>query len=538
MRSKLSGLLNCNNATTRNALLEEVESLITAADVDDVVFSVGLVEDCIKVLGRNKSDGSNLSSNHYVLAASILAPPVAEFFSALLRHGFIPTGIRDCVLIPIPKPLKDPSVSDSYRPIALAPNLSKILERCILLRYRSSLLTSDLQFGFKEGFSTDLCTGVLKNVVSQYLQGGSNVYGCFLDASKAFDRVNHTTLFKLLIKRDLPPTVLRFLFSWYRDQELSVRWNSNHSAAFNVTNGVRQGGVLSPILFSVYIDELLQRLSLLGIGCHLGNHSVCALGYADDIALLAPSPSAMRILLRECEEFASEFEITFNASKTQLICFSNSRSRTLPNGVFRFIGSDLQFSDTVTHLGHILHCTLDDVADVTRVRSSMCRKANYLLHTFSGCSMSVKTKLIVTHCLSLFGCVLWRLDCKMIRSLETSFNNILRKIWRLPRLCHTRILHCVAGVQSLFNTIPDLFSKFISRAVNSKSPLIRSVFTWASSQAWTAVGGNLLTIGDYSKVYSSHDTTCGEYVRDIKLGRLVFNTPDETNTILYSICCD
>ncbi len=69
--------------------------------------------------------------------------------------------------------------------------------------------------------------------------------------------------------------------------------------------------------------------------CHLGSHSVCALGYADDIALLAPSPSAMRILLKECEVFASEFDITFNASKTQLICFSN-RQRSLPNGVFRF----------------------------------------------------------------------------------------------------------------------------------------------------------------------------------------------------------
>ncbi len=63
----------------------------------------------------------------------------------------------------------------------------------------------------------------------------------------------------MLIERNLPPTMLRFLFSWYRDQELAVvRWNADLSASFNVSNGVRQGGVLSPILFTVYVDELLQ----------------------------------------------------------------------------------------------------------------------------------------------------------------------------------------------------------------------------------------------------------------------------------------
>ena len=118
----------------------------------------------------------------------------------------------------------------------------------------------------------------------------------------------------------------------------------------------------------VYIDELLLRLSRLGVGCHLGRHSVGALVYADDVALLAPSPFALRILLRECEAFGSEFDLTFNADKTRLICFSYNRSLSLPSGVF-------QFSETVTHLGLVLHGKLDDDVDVTRVTSAMCRHA-------------------------------------------------------------------------------------------------------------------------------------------------------------------
>ncbi len=122
-RSKLSGP---SESISRNSLLAEVSSQIT---VDDVEISIELVEHCLKELGLNKSDGTILSSNHFVLASSVIAQPLAELFSAVLRHGHMPAAMRDCVLVPIPK---YPSNSDSYRPIALAPNLSKALERCIL----------------------------------------------------------------------------------------------------------------------------------------------------------------------------------------------------------------------------------------------------------------------------------------------------------------------------------------------------------------------------------------------------------------------
>ena len=95
------------------------------------------------------------------------------------------------------------------------------------------------------------------------------VYGCFLDASKVFDRVSHNTLFNILEKGDVPPILLRFLWSWHKEQSCTVKWNSHVSDPFGVTNGMRQGGVLSPVLFTVYLDELLQRLSTLDIGCHV-----------------------------------------------------------------------------------------------------------------------------------------------------------------------------------------------------------------------------------------------------------------------------
>ena len=107
---------------------------------------------------------------------------------------------------------------------------------------------------------------------------------------------------------------------------MQVRWNNSLSPLFSVTNGVRQGSVLSPILFTVYLDDLLSSLKSLGIGCHWDGLFVGAVSYTDDIALLAPLPSALRLMLEHREEFAISRGLSFNASKTQLICFGTQPS--------------------------------------------------------------------------------------------------------------------------------------------------------------------------------------------------------------------
>lgn len=519
-RTKLCEVLNSRSTDRLDSPVRDVNADITSIDIEHVSVSRSVVEECLKGLGKDKYDGSSLSSNHIILASPVLINFLSDFFTIILRHGYMPKLLRDCVVLPIPKPFKDPSKSDNYRPIALASNLSKVFERCILCIYHTHLITTDLQFGFKSGTSTGLCTGVLKNVVSSYLQCGTNVYSCFLDASKAFDRVDHQLLFQSLLERQLPKVVLRFLFNWYQEQSLSVKWNSTLSASFGVSNGVRQGGVLSPILFTVYIDNLLNRLSHLNVGCHSGPYFAGSLCYADDIALISPSPSSLRILLSECEKFAKEYGIVFNAAKTQLICFRTDGKLPTSDYSFTFFGTSLRFSESVVHLGHLLHCSLDDSDDVLRVTKDMCRKANHLLQTFAPCGPLVKTKLVLTHCLSLYGAVLWKLSCKQIKSLEIAFNNILRRIWKLPRHCHTRILHLTAGTESLFNKIVIMFTKFVSKSLISDSLMIRHTFSVSSRSVFTPIGYNFKYINMFIKNYSEDDVICAEFVRDLRLNNL------------------
>ena len=215
--------------------------------------------------------------------------------------------------MPIPKSGKDPTDSSSYRAIALAPTISKALEWCLLLQFPDQFSTSDFQFGYK---STSLCSGTVKNVVHHYVHNGSHVYGCLFDA---FDLVRHDILFDRLSHRGLPPLISSFLLNWYKSQELCVRWGNAFSSSFTVSNGVRQGGVLSPVLFTIYMDELLLQLKHNAVGCHWDHHFAGTFCYADDLILLAPSLSALRIMLHTCESFSVS-----HASKTQLIRFGSS----------------------------------------------------------------------------------------------------------------------------------------------------------------------------------------------------------------------
>ena len=89
----------------------------------------------------------------------------------------------------------------------------------------------------------------MQEVVDYYSRNGSSVYLIMLDASRAFDRVQYTKLFRLLISRGMCPMYARLLANMYTHQYLRVKWNSVFSDMFDICNGVKQGGVLSPILF-------------------------------------------------------------------------------------------------------------------------------------------------------------------------------------------------------------------------------------------------------------------------------------------------
>ena len=121
------------------------------------------------------------------------------------------------------------------------------------------LITHDHQFGFKTKHSS--CIFTVKSIIKYYTGHNTPVYTCFFYASKAFDRVNHWALFTKLINSGISPIIVRILVFWYQIQQFCIKWCGSTSHFFTISKGVRQGGILSPKIFALYMNGLTDELS-------------------------------------------------------------------------------------------------------------------------------------------------------------------------------------------------------------------------------------------------------------------------------------
>ncbi len=184
------------------------------------------------------------------------------------------------------------------------------------------MLTNANQFGFKSKHGTDMCIYALKEIVLKYGSMNSSTFLCFLDASKAFDHNNHAKLLEKLIKRGSTWYLVNILIFWYSHQTMMIRWGIVLSDPFTVSNGVRQGGIFSPYLFNVYMDDLSNELNACNIGCVSDNIIINHLMYADDLVLLCPYIKGVATLLKICAIYGIANNILYNSKKSALLYMS------------------------------------------------------------------------------------------------------------------------------------------------------------------------------------------------------------------------
>ena len=139
-----------------------------------------------------------------------------------------------------------------------------------------------------------------------------------LDAKKAFDRVNHVKLFNILLNKGLPGKFIKVLIDWYSKSLASVKWNNVLSNSVLIKSEIRQGGILSPVLFNIYLDQVFYALKKSDLGCHIGSIYVGYIAYADDIIVISASVSDLQNMINICYTEGAKLDILFNPKKSLL----------------------------------------------------------------------------------------------------------------------------------------------------------------------------------------------------------------------------
>ena len=267
--------------------------------------TISNIIDALAAMKCGKSaDEDTISAEHLFNAPINLLKRLTFLFNLMLRHAFVPRQFRFGFMIPLIKDQQgNHSDSNNYRGITISPIISKLFEHCLKIVFNDQLITSEYQFGFKRNSSTVHAIHCMKQTVNYFINNDSRVYCSFLDASKAFDRLVHSGLFLKLIHRGVPIVFLEVIMSWYDGLQCRVKWDGQFSEWFTISAGVRQGGVLSPDFYSIYVDELISIIQRSNRGCYVNNVFMAALFYADDMALLAPSIKGLSLLLKICGDY-------------------------------------------------------------------------------------------------------------------------------------------------------------------------------------------------------------------------------------------
>ena len=363
-RSHFCGVYSGNDSPSHLALKNEFERKFNSYVLEHGNESISphyiSWSEMLNVVSRvkiGKSSSGIIRPEHIFYGSEKLILHLHLLFNSMIQHGFVVTDFLKGTITPIVKDSQgDLTSSSNFRGITIGSLFAKMFELAIDYKI-SHLLDSDpLQFGFKKKTSTSHALYVLRTTVDYFNNRSSTVFTAFLDISKAFDRISHHGLFIKLMERKVPLCLLLILIHWHLNMTCRVKWGMVYSEEFPIPLGMKQGGILSPKFFSLYIDDLIKMLRKKGIGCHVLEMFVACILFADDMALMAPSRSALQKMITICTDYCDKFCLNFNAKKSKVMIFGKQVNSSAPVAIkgenidvvseLKYLGTTLVSGDT------------------------------------------------------------------------------------------------------------------------------------------------------------------------------------------------
>ena len=475
---------------SRDNFSEELDSDILESEVSSACRSVKLGKAC---------GADYVAPEHVKYGGAALWKHLTRLFNLFHSKGYMPGSLKVGKIVTLIKDKKKPVYDpNNYRGITLLSTLYKLFEKVILARFLSWIRSNNVdfpdpcQFAYQKRLSCINLSMTLQECVAHNIERGSKVYACFFDTSKAFDVVWHKGLFTKLFELGVNGKLWRTVIGMYSDMSSYVQASCVPSRRFPVRQSVRQGGVLSPWLYLLYIDGLLKELRSANLGAHIDNIYCGVLAQADDVVVLALSPAELQKMINICYNYTRKWRYKVNVQKTKVMVFGETTvtHRKLKIQRSWLIGnSQIEEVDSYKHVGVILNASFNN-KDIV---ANACQKARGSFLSIVGLGgrggglnplSSVKLYKRMVLPSALYGSELWTNFTEgQLHQLDVMQRFCLKVCQGLTRSTRTDMAHSLLGIPRISAFIERSTLQFWRRlCLLNNNTLCKKVFCQRLSQ--------------------------------------------------------
>ena len=388
--------------------------------------------------------------------------------------GYIPKELNQSIFITLPK---KPGATDcsNFRTISIMSQVTKIFLAIIQNRIKQKVdeeLAED-QFGFRKGKGTREAVSCVRNLLERAIEMQNIVYLCFIDYRKAFDRIKHDQLVQDLKEINIDGKDLRVIINLYWNQVAAVRVGTSCSDFVPIERGVRQGCVMSPVLYNLYAERITRSIQQLE-GFSVGGRNINSIRYADDTTIIASSEDALQHIITEVDKRSREIGLEINEDKTKTMTVHRSL-QPVKNEIM-VNGKKLDQVEKFKLLGHTItsdgRCEQELKTRIAMAKSNFnCFKK---ILTCRKISLTLRLRLTKAYVWStlLYCCEVWTITSVMEKKIAAfemwCYRRILRISWK-EKKTNDEVLQMLGMTRCLLKIIMTRQLRYFGHIVRHNS---------------------------------------------------------------------